>query len=159
MTTDEVTVSVSSDQADEEAAALIWARATARRDDQDVRDVAETLPGIRRRLALDGATLLMAWRADTPVGFAVVAPQQHSLELFYLAVDPHAWGAGVAPLLLHAVDDRARSSGYADLTLWVIADNQRAAATYERAGWTRTAEVQQVDDGRMEARFVRRLDT
>lgn len=155
----EISVEVSSGEAAEATAALVWARATARRDDQDVRDVSETLPGVRRRLALDGATLLMAWRDDTPVGFAVVAPQQQALELFYLAVDPRAWGAGVASRLLRAVDDHARSIGHARLTLWVIADNERAVATYERAGWTRTDDVQQVGDGRTEARLVRRLGT
>ncbi|MET0821102.1 MAG: GNAT family N-acetyltransferase [Aeromicrobium sp.] len=155
----EITVRVSSGEAAETAAALIWARATARRDGREQRDVAETLPGVRRRLALDGATLLMAWRDDAPVGFAVVAPQLQALELFYLAVDRPAWGAGVASRLLRAVDDHARSIGHAHLTLWVIADNERAVATYERAGWTRTDDVQQLDAGRTEARFVRRLDS
>lgn len=153
----DVTVSACAGRGAERQAASIWAAATAKRDGQEVRDIAETLPGVQRRLALDGATLLIAWRHDSPVGFAVVAPQQQALELFYLAVDPHAWGAGVASHLLHAVDDHARSIGHSRLTLWVIADNERAITTYERGGWIRTGDIQQVDDGPTEARLVRRL--
>ncbi|MFC5678397.1 GNAT family N-acetyltransferase [Aeromicrobium endophyticum] len=155
----DVTVRTCAGKHAERQAAAIWARATARRDDRDVRDVADTLPGIQRRLALDGATLLTAWQNDTAVGFALVAPQQRALEVFYLAVDPGSWSAGVASRLLRAVDDHARSTGHAHLALWVIAENERAVTTYERAGWTRTDHRQQTDDGRTEARLVRRLDT
>lgn len=157
MTTDEVTVSVSSGEADEHAAALVWARATARRDAQEQRDTSQTLPGIRRRLALDRATMLVARRGDDVVGFAIAAPRTSTMEVFYLAVDPDAWGRGVGSHLLRSVDDLARAIGHQSLELWVIAANERAIATYEHAGWTRTGDQHVSSDGRLETRLVRRL--
>jgi GNAT superfamily N-acetyltransferase len=152
------TVEVSSGRTAEAEAALVWARATARRDGQAQRDVRETLPGIRRRLALDAATLLLAHEDGDVVGFAIAAPQASTLEVFYLAVEPDAWGHGIGSRLLHAVDDTARTSGRTSLQLWVIAGNERAIATYEKAGWARTDEEQLTSDGIRETRLVRRLD-
>jgi ribosomal protein S18 acetylase RimI-like enzyme len=151
----EVTVGIASGDAAEDEAATIWARATARRDGTGVRDVAETLPAVRRRLALPGATLLLARRNGEAVGFAVVVPRTSALEVYFLAVDPGAWSSGVGSRLLRAVDDHARSTGHRRLELWVIADNARAIATYERAGWARTDETQLTDQGRTELRLVR----
>ena len=92
------------------------------------------------------------------VGFALVAPRPETLELFHLAVDPRAWGRGLASELLRAVDSRARVVGRTTLELWVIDDNARAVGVYERAGWTRTRETQQdATSGRIERRLVRRL--
>lgn len=149
----EVTVGIASGDAAESEAAAIWARATARRDGTDVRDVAETLPAVRRRLALPGATLLLARRDRDAIGFAVVVPWTSALEVYFLAVDPDAWGSGVGSRLLRAVDDHARSTGHRRLELWVIADNARAIATYERAGWARTDVTQLTDEGRTEIRL------
>jgi GNAT superfamily N-acetyltransferase len=155
--TSAVSVQVSSGDAAETAAALVWARATARRDAQERRDTDETLPGIRHRLALEGAELLLARRGDDVVGFAITAAGATTLEVFYLAVEPDAWGRGVGSRLLHAVDDRARASGRTSLELWVIATNARAIATYEQAGWTRTDEQHVSAGGMLETRLVRRL--
>lgn len=149
----EVTIGIASGDAVESEAAAIWARATARRDDTDVRDVAETLPAVRRRLALPGATLLLARRDRDAIGFAVVVPRTSALEVYFLAVDPDAWGTGVGSRLLRAVDDHARSTGHRRLELWVIADNARAIAAYERAGWARTDVTQLTDEGRTEIRL------
>ncbi len=76
--------------------ATIWAHAKACRDeDPQPATVEETMPGIRRRLSIDGAKLLLARRDGDPVGFALFAPRVRTLELFHLAVDPDAWGSGV----------------------------------------------------------------
>ncbi|MET8152725.1 GNAT family N-acetyltransferase [Actinoplanes sp. NPDC049668] len=138
--------------------AAIWARAKALRDgDPEPASVEETAPGIRRRLALPGARLLLARRDGRPVGFALVAPRARTLELFYLAVDPGAWGAGVGTRLLRGVAEHARAIGRERLELWVIADNERAIGVYERSGWVGTEQVKRDPaSGRLERRFLSR---
>lgn len=114
--------------------AEIRAGATGHRDGTSTNvDAAEA--GIRRRLALEDAAMITVRQDDRVAGFALVAPRTQTLELFHLAVDPAAWGLGLAAELLRAVDSHARSAGRAILELWVIDDNERAAAVYERAGW------------------------
>ncbi|KQU68479.1 hypothetical protein ASC58_07015 [Phycicoccus sp. Root101] len=116
------------------------------------------MPGVLRRLALDGATLLAARRDDAVVGFALCAPNPRVLELFYLAVDAVSWGDGVGAALLAAVDDHARTEGYDEIELWVIDDNTRATGVYRRAGWVPTDDVvADPTSGRDERRFTRRL--
>jgi GNAT superfamily N-acetyltransferase len=144
---------------DTRQAACIWARAKARRDRApEPESVEQALPGVRRRLALDGSTLLLARRDDRALGFALSAPRAATLELFYLAVSPDDWGVGVAALLLAAVDEQARSRGCEQMELWVLDDNTRAIMVYGRAGWVRTDElVRDPASGRVERRLVRRL--
>ena len=153
-----VEVTTSPDAAAVRDAAGIWARARARRDGTTSPtsvDAAEA--GVRRRLALEGAALLLARQDERMVGFALVAPRPETLELFHLAVDPSAWGHGLAAELLRAVDSRAGVVGRTTLELWVIDDNQRAVGVYERAGWTRTDQTERdPTSGRIERRLVRR---
>ena len=135
--------------------AVIWARAKACRDqDPEPATAEDTMPGIRRRLGIDGAKLLLARRDDVPVGFTLVAPRAQTLEIFYLAVDPDAWGSGVASHLLLRAEAHARAIGLETLELWVINDNARAIGVYERSGWLDTAEVKRdPSSGRLERRF------
>jgi len=153
-----VEVTTSPDAAAVRDAAGIWARATARRDGTtSPTSVDATEAGVRRRLALEGAALLLARQDERMVGFALVAPRPETLELFHLAVDPSAWGHGLAAELLRAVDSRAGVVGRTTLELWVIDDNQRALGVYERAGWTRTDQTERdPTSGRIERRLVRR---
>lgn len=136
--------------------AAIWADAKARRDqDPEPATVEDTLPGIRRRLSIDGAKLLLARRDGHLVGFALVAPRARSLEIFYLGVDPDAWGCGVGTRLLLSAQDHARGIGREMLELWVINDNERAIRVYERSGWVGTEEVKRdMSSGRLERRFL-----
>jgi GNAT superfamily N-acetyltransferase len=140
-------------------AAEIWALAKARRDQEPgPPDGQAAVPGIRRRLALPGAELHVVRRDGLAVGFTVFAPRVQSLEVFYLAVHPDHWGAGVARRLLTIVDERARTLERFLLELWVIDDNERAVGVYERAGWVATGALkQEAPDARVERRFVRRL--
>ena len=139
--------------------AAIWAQAKARRDqDPEAATVEQTLPGIRRRLSLDGAKLFLARRDGHPVGFALVAPRVRTLELFYLGVVPEAWGSGVASRLLLSAEDHAREIGRETLELWVINDNERAIGVYQRSGWVGTDELKRdTPAGRLERRFIRHL--
>jgi len=92
------------------------------------------------------------------VGFLLAAPRAQTLEIFYLAVDPDAWGCGVGSHLLLSAEDHARKIGRETLELWVINDNQRAIRVYERSGWLGTDEVKRATpSGRLERRFLRHL--
>lgn len=137
--------------------AKIWARAKAHRDqDPEVASAEETLPGIRRRLALENASLFLARQDKRALGFALVAPRAHTLEVFYLAVDPDAWGRDIASQLLQAVEAHARAVRRRTLELWVIDDNERATGVYEKMGWLRTQRTQlDATSGRTERRFLR----
>lgn len=154
-----VEVTTSPDAAAVRDAAAVWARATARRDGTTSPTSIDTAEaGVRRRLALEGAALLPARQDERMVGFALAAPRSETLELFHLAVDPSAWGRGLASELLRAVDSRARVLGRTTLELWVIDDNARALDVYERAGWSRTDQTQRDPaSGRIERRLVRHL--
>ena len=103
--------------------------------------------------------MLLARQGGGAVGFALFAPNATAVELYYLAVDPDAWGAGVASLLLTCVDDDARVLGCDALELWVIDDNERAIAVYERSGWVRTEQTKRdAPLSRLERRFVKHLN-
>ena len=136
-------------------AARIWARATARRDNLAViPSLADKLSGIESALAVDGALLLMARIGERAMAFSIVVPQRDVLEVLYLAVDPIAWGNGLARQLLdhlrhHSVKART------PMELWVIDDNERAIAIYESAGWIPTSEVKVRNSaGRPERRYI-----
>ena len=116
------------------------------------------MPGVQRRLDLDGAKLVLARRDGRSVGFTLFAPRSGTLEVFYLAVDPDDWGTGVAGHLLLSAEEHARELGRKTLELWVIDDNERAIRVYERAGWVGTHEVKRdAPDGRLERRFLRHI--
>ncbi|WP_284294396.1 GNAT family N-acetyltransferase [Luteimicrobium album] len=139
--------------------AKIWAAATARRDALDVPEPWQhKLPGIRARLALPHATLFLAGDTGEPAGFALAASTDAEAELYYLAVDPGAWGRGLAAGLLDAVERWAVERGVTRLTLWVLEDNARACSTYARAGWVATDERQVAQPpGRLERRLTRAM--
>lgn len=137
------------------AAALVWAHATAVRDRRPRPQTGgEKIRGIQRRLGLDGARLLLAWREGQCVAFTLFAPQAQSLEIFYLAVAPQAWGQGIAGHLLAAAEDHARSIGRSALELWVIDDNHRALEVYTRSGFVDTAQTKMDESS---GRFERQL--
>lgn len=136
-------------------AAGIWARATALRDQLPViPPLDDKLPGIESALALDGALLLMMRIGDRAMAFSIVVPHVDILEVLYLAVDPEAWGKGLARQLLdhlrhHSVEAQT------PMELWVIADNKRAISSYESAGWVPTSETKVRNSaGRLERRYI-----
>lgn len=113
------------------SSAAIWARAKARRDGEPKEaSVEEALVGVQRQLALDGARLLLARRDGVPAGFALFAPNASAIELYYLAVDPDAWG-GSGERAPDRGGRRRLGAWLRRAGLWVIDDNQRAVAVYE----------------------------
>jgi GNAT superfamily N-acetyltransferase len=141
------------------SAAGIWARATARRDKLlTPATVEEKLPGIERRLSADAGSLHLARLRSDAAGFLLVVARATVVEVVYLAVDPQAWGAGIARALLAYADDHARTLGLSHLELWVIDDNERAVRLYERSGWRRTEDLEvRSSAGRPERRLVKDL--
>ena len=140
-------------------AALIWARATAVRDRRpEPATGEEKMPGIQRRLSLEGSRLLLARRDDTYVGFTLFAPHEENLEILYLAVAPDSWGKGVASALLVSAEAHARNIGRAALELWVINDNDRALRVYERSGFVDTEQVKRDESsGQIERRLLKQI--
>lgn len=140
-------------------AAFIWARATALRDRLPAPSTGEKkMRGIQRRLGLDGSKLLLAKQDDAYVGFTLFAPLDEDLEIFYLAVDPAAWGRGVASALLAGAEDYARALGMAALELWVINDNDRALSVYQRSGFVGTEQTKRDESsGRIEQRLFKQI--
>ena len=140
--------------------AAIWAHAKGYRDqNSDPAAVEETMSGIRSRLSLDGAVLLLARHSGaSSVGFILFAPRERTLEIFYLGVAPEMWGRGIGRRLLLSAEDHARKIGQQTLELWVINDNDRAIDVYERSGFVATQELKRdVKSGRLERRFLRPL--
>lgn len=139
-------------------AAAIWSEATALRDGTLTRKVEELIPGVRRRLSFDEAELLVARSSGNAEGFTLYAPHQDTVEIFYLAVHPDAWGRGVAGQLLREVEKRAREMGRRMLELWVIDDNERAISVYEHNGFVRTDDTKHDSSStRTELRLLKQL--
>jgi ribosomal protein S18 acetylase RimI-like enzyme len=125
-----------------DAAAQIWAEATAARDgDDEVPGLDVSRPVIQSVLDRSSrALLLIARYADgTAAGFAAVEPlgggNEAVAEVRYVGVRPRLWGQGVGERLLLEIGQRLRAAGYASVELSVYVDNRRATALYERLGW------------------------
>jgi GNAT superfamily N-acetyltransferase len=95
-------------------------------------------------LAAGAAFLLVADRAGTAVGYAVVRPHDEPEEVYAasdamaeletLAVAPGRRGAGVGRVLMDAVRAACAERGIATLSIGVVAANAGALRFYEREG-------------------------
>lgn len=130
-----------------EAAAQIWAEATAFRDgESEVAGLSDSLPIMEAVLDRSAQAFVLLARADSgaAAGFAAVEPITAEsaagttgtrAELSYFGVRPGIWGRGVGRLLLGQVQSRLTSAGYTHAQLSVYAANARAVTLYERLGW------------------------
>jgi ribosomal protein S18 acetylase RimI-like enzyme len=125
-----------------DAAAQIWAEATAARDGRaEVAALADARPIIQGVLDRSAqAFLLIALSADeVAAGFAVIEPavgrSDATAEVTYIGVRPGMWGQGIGAALLRAASDRLTATGYVSVELSVYVANRRAVALYERLGW------------------------
>jgi ribosomal protein S18 acetylase RimI-like enzyme len=128
--------------ADVDAAAQIWAEATAARDGEDeVAELADSRPIIQGVLDRSPGSLLLLARTDDgdPVGFAAVEPlagrEQATAELCYFGVSPRSWGQHVGERLLRALVAELAAAGITRAELSVYVANVRATRLYERLGW------------------------
>jgi ribosomal protein S18 acetylase RimI-like enzyme len=125
-----------------DAAAQIWAEATAARDGRaEVAALEDSRPVIQDVLDRSNrALLLIARSADgTAAGFAAIEPvadrSESTAEIAYFGVSPRLWGQGVGESLLREAQQRLKATGYARVELSVYVANKRATALYERVGW------------------------
>lgn len=144
-----------------DAAALIWARATATRDgDAEVASLDEARPVIAQVLGASPRSVLVVAEAGggQTVAFAAVAPvpgSEEIAELQYLGTDPSAWGTGAARDLLTALPALLRERGFAQARLSVYADNERALRLYESMGWVPDGvQVPHPRTGKAEQRYI-----
>lgn len=99
------------------------------------------IPDLKGRMLRGDALVLIARRAQKPVGVAVCFASYSTfrgrpvLNLHDLAVLPEERGTGVGRRLLQAVEDAALARRCCKVTLEVREDNSRARAIYERAGY------------------------
>lgn len=148
---------------DIDAAAQIWAEATAARDgDAEVADLSVSRPVIEAVLARSpDSFVLIARTADGSVsaGFVAVSPSgEGRAEVSYVGVRPGSWGRGVGELLLRHVGARLAAGGYRNAELQVYVDNSRAVALYERLGWRpRGAPAPHPRTGKPEQRYELQL--
>lgn len=142
-----------------DAAASIWARATAARDGDDKPATLEKARPVIARVLGPGALLLIAETASgRAAAFAAIAPipgEADTAELHYLGVDPDHWGHGAGRELLSALPEWLDGRGFREVWLSVYADNQRAVRLYERVGWHASGTpAPNLRTGRLEQRYV-----
>lgn len=123
-----------------DAAAMIWAAATAARErDPDVATLAESRPLIEATLAQPRSALvvLLDDRGDVLAFASVEQASQgaHVAKIARVAVDPDVWGRGIGAALMRALPERLRELGFRAARLSVYVENARAVALYENAGW------------------------
>jgi GNAT superfamily N-acetyltransferase len=102
-------------------------------------DAAPQPEATQRFLAEPANHLLVAYDADTPVGFVSGVELTHpdkgtEMFLYELGVDEPARGRGVGRTLVQALAAAAREAGCYDMWVLADADNAAALATYARAG-------------------------
>jgi ribosomal protein S18 acetylase RimI-like enzyme len=125
--------------ADIDAAAQIWAEATAARDGEDeVAGLEDSRPIIQGVLDRSAESVLLLARSEerTPLAFAAVEPIGDRIaELTYFGVSPQLFGRGVGKELLTDLHRRLAAHGYDQAELSVYTDNLRATRLYEGLGW------------------------
>jgi ribosomal protein S18 acetylase RimI-like enzyme len=122
-----------------EAAAQLWADATAARDGADhFQSLAWTRPVIAAAIAevTDSAMLTAVAADDHPIGFAVIQSSGPGVAIVrYFAVRSAVWGHGVGRRLLSELTYFLSARGFAGAELWVRNNNDAAIGLYERLGW------------------------
>ena len=110
--------------ADVDAAAQIWAEATAARDGEDeIADLADSRPIIEGVLSRSADSVLLLARSDdgVPLAFAAVEPvhdaEQRTAELSYLGVSPRLFGQGIGRELLSELRHVLRARHYYSKTV------------------------------------------
>lgn len=150
---------------DIDAAARIWAAATAARD----REASTPPVALARTLIESVATsstrsfVVVAVTQDGQVvGFAAAEPaagRESTAEVRYVGVSPSAWGGGVGTQLMRALPERLKAGGFTRAQLMVYVDNQRATQLYERLGWRPNGDpAPHPRSGKLEQRYTLELE-
>jgi ribosomal protein S18 acetylase RimI-like enzyme len=115
------------------------------RPDEDWMTATEELTWVAATVAGDGVGLARSRKAADGV----------HVESVWVAPDQRR--AGVATSLLRELFRIEREHGVTELFVWVLEGNRPATALYRRLEFRET-ERKQLDDGRTEVRFARRID-
>jgi GNAT superfamily N-acetyltransferase len=89
----------------------------------------------------DGAAVLLAEHAGTPLGFVSYGPSRDDdapetfAEIYGLYVHPDAWSTGKGQQLHDCALAALTAQGSTVVTLWVLTSNDRARRFYSRRGW------------------------
>jgi ribosomal protein S18 acetylase RimI-like enzyme len=122
-----------------EAAALLWAEATAARDGAEhFQSLTWAGPAIAAAIAeaADSQMLTALGAEDRPLGFAVTQSSREGLAILrYFAVRSAMWGQGVGTRLLAEVARSLRARSFSGAELWVRENNRAAINLYEQLGW------------------------
>jgi ribosomal protein S18 acetylase RimI-like enzyme len=127
------------DSGDIDGAALVWARATARRDGKaEMPSLDAAREVVLASLRQERSMLVVADNEGGVIGFATAEPTRSSrvAEVRYVGVDPEYWGYGVGAMVLARMADELASAGFDSTQLLVYVDNDAARRLYERVGWT-----------------------
>ncbi len=101
------------------------------------------------RNAVASRVRFVATANEKVVGMAGIGPStvSRAADITSVWVDPKVRGKGVGDSLLLAALAWAREGGYNQLLLWVAEGNVHAERLYERHGFSRTGDTQQVRPG------------
>ena len=150
------------DTGDADGAAMVWARATAKRDGKsEVAPLAAARAVVLARLEEPRPIFVVATNASAVVGFAIAAPTTSAsiAEVHYVGVDPEHWGDGVGAAVMARLAGELTSAGFGSAQLLVYADNVPARRLYERLGWVWDGEEPTLHprSGRPEVRYSQQL--
>ena len=115
---------------------------------------------LARNIQSQSLGFLVAHEGGHLVGHALIAFRKGSAlaRLYSLAVKPGATGQGLGRKLLAAAERHARRRGAGRLRLEVRADNAAAIRLYDRAGYTRFAQIEDYyEDGEAALRYEKAL--
>jgi L-amino acid N-acyltransferase YncA len=124
---------------DVDGAAMVWARATAKRDGEpEIPPVEAAKAVLQDSLGAERSTFVVAIDEGAVIGFATAEPtaSRRVAEVRYVGVDPDQWGGGVGGLVLARMAEELPAAGFHAAQLLVYADNAPARRLYERMGWT-----------------------
>jgi RimJ/RimL family protein N-acetyltransferase len=122
-----------------DGAALVWARATAKRDGEaEVPPVEAAKAVVLDSLRTERSRLVVVEDEGVVIGFATAEPAAswRVAEVRYVGVDPDHWGRGAGGLVLGRLAEELAAAGFRLAQLLVYADNAPARRLYERMGWT-----------------------
>jgi L-amino acid N-acyltransferase YncA len=123
---------------DIDGAAMVWARATAKRDGEaEIPPVEAAKAVLLESLGAERSMFVVAVDDGAVIGFATAAPtaSRRVAEVRYVGVDPDQWGRGVGCVVLARLAEELPAAGFHAAQLLVYADNAPARRLYERMGW------------------------
>jgi ribosomal-protein-alanine N-acetyltransferase len=91
--------------------------------------------------------VLVASKAGTIEGFAIMKFRDDDAHLFLLAVQPKSRGAGVGRAMLEWLETSCRTAGMQSVRLEVRISNEAARRFYERSGYSMVSRLAGYYDG------------